>query len=227
MRQCIIVLLAALFAGCTGEKEPIQRLTEFEYPLDSLGKGKVFVYKEKSDGGYRYVEERKVRESGIDFLMLEIYSENQRVSSDKYKITDTGSELVESYIYHYPDSVSEKFTKDKTDVYEVKNLSGKKFRGTYLELRTVTSSNIKAAMTAKEEFKSEGKLEVGNQLLDVLVFTSHVKVTARHRYIPFFSSETVYTGEYIYAKGLGLVKYTANTDTESSEWELVDIKDIE
>ena len=227
MRQLIIILLTGLFASCSGDKEPIQRLGEFEYPLDSLSRGKIFVYKNKSDGEYYYVEQKRITESGIDFIIQETYSKDQRVSAEKYKITDTSKELIESYLYSYPDSLSKSFIKDKAEVYEFKNLKGQKYRGTYSELRIITSSNIKATVTTKEEFKNEGKLKINNQILDVLIFTSDIKTTARHRYIPFFSSETVYTGEHTYAKQIGLIKYTTNTDTESSEWELVDIKNIE
>ena len=62
-----------------------------------------------------------------------------------------------------------------------------------------------------------------NEDFDVIVFTNDIKVSASHRYIPFLSSESVYTGENIYAIGLGLVKYSTKKDKELNEWELVSI----
>lgn len=222
------LLIIIFFTNCSGDKVAIQRLKEFEYPLDSLDKGKIFVFKRTPDGEYYYVEQKRVKESGTDFILQETYDTKQRVSAEKYKITEDGKELVESYLYNYPDSLSKNFIKDKGEVYELRNITdGHKYRGTYLELRILTSGNIKGQTIAKETFKREDKLMVNNQVVDVLVFTNDMKVSARHRYIPFFSSESVYTGENIYARQLGLVKYNTRKGDEFFEWELVDIKNLD
>ncbi|HEY0770874.1 MAG TPA: hypothetical protein VGD31_11120, partial [Sphingobacteriaceae bacterium] len=65
-----------------------------------------------------------------------------------------------------------------------------------------------------------------NKEVDVLVFKSEITVSARHRFIPFFSSETVYNGDNYLARGIGLVRYSMNSDTEKSDWTLTKISNI-
>jgi hypothetical protein len=93
-------------------------------------------------------------------------------------------------------------------------------------MKILTSGNIRGNMTAQQKFLREDKLQLNGQDVDVLVFTNDITVKAWHRFIPFFSTETIYTGENYYARGLGLVKYSSNTDTENFEWTLEEIKKI-
>ena len=227
MRKVTIILLCALLTSCTRDREPIQRLKDYEYPLDSLDHGKFFVFRQKSNGEYFYIEQRRITELGIDFIVQDTYSGGRRESTDKIAVAGNGKELVETYFYEYPDSSSEKYIKQKGEIYQWSNLyDGQKYRGTQVELGILTSSNIKGVTMSKEVFSRGEKQWVNGKTLDVLVFTSEMEVSAHAKYLPFLSNKTVYSGENVYAKGLGLVRYSRITKDETSEWELVDIKNV-
>lgn len=68
MRHLKYVLIILFFTNCSGDKVAIDRLKGFEYPLDSLDKGKLFVYKRSPGDEYYYVEQKRVKESGTDFV---------------------------------------------------------------------------------------------------------------------------------------------------------------
>lgn len=227
MRHLALILVILVLAGCSKDSEPTQRLPEFEYPFDSLDNGKIFVYKRQQTGEYSYVSHKRIKEAGVDYLVQETYNKKERVSGGKYRITNDASESVESYMYTYTDSLSGKFTKDQAEFYSRNIVDGKKYRGIYLELNVTTSNNIKAKMAFTETFKREDKITIGDRELDVIVFDARMNVKASHRYIPFLSSETVYTGENIYAKHLGLVKYWSESNDERFDWELVQIKNMD
>jgi hypothetical protein len=63
-------------------------------------------------------------------------------------------------------------------------------------------------------------------MLDVVIFDTEIDIHGSARIIPIFSSRSVYIGENIYAKKLGLVKYWTKMDDERFDWELVEIKNI-
>lgn len=194
--------------------------------MDSLENGKVFVYKNYLNE-YLFLEQRKVTENGINYILTESYDEKQRSSSDKFRVTDDKIELIETYIYDYPDSLSKDFKKDKANILETRNLNeGLKYRGYTLTLTILIGGNFKGKMTTKETFIREDKLQLKGKEFDVIVFTNDIDVKAWHRFVPFVSSQTIYTGEKYYARGLGLVKYTTKSEAEESEWTLDEIKSL-
>lgn len=227
MRLIICLVLNLLFASCSQTKEPIQRLTEYEYPLDSLDHGKIFVFKRNHPEDYYFVEQRRVREGNADFIIQETYGTKQRISAEKFRITEDGQELVEAFLYHYPDSLSNTFTKDKAEIVENRNMEdGKQFRGTYSELR-VSSWAVQGSSITKTSFSRTDKLAIGDNFIDVIVFGCTLETKASLKYLPFISSESIYTGENIYARRLGLIKYWTQKGTERLDWDLIEIRNID
>jgi len=226
MRLLIYFTIIGLLTNCSGDKEPIQRLTDYEYPLDSLNNGKIFVYERHPPGQYFFIQQKRTKENGTDYIIQETFDTKQKVSAEKYRVTEQGKELIESYLYYYPDSLSS--IKDRGEIIELKNIGDyKQYRGMYFEFHITTSGNISAKSTTKETFNREAVIELGNKKLDVIIFNNILEISARHKYIPFFSSESVYTGENYYAKRLGLVKYWTKKDNERFDWELVEIKNLD
>jgi len=228
IRRSFYLLIFILLSNCSSDKEPIQRLVGYEYPLDSLRDGKIFVYKKNVPSEYYFVEQKLVRENDVEYILSESYDLKEKISAGKFKLTNEGIEEIETYLYRYPDSLKNEYQKDTGEILESKNLAdGQKYRGSFIKMKILTSGNIRGNMTAQQTFIREDKLQFNGQDLDVLVFTNDITVKAWHRFIPFFSSETIYTGENYYGRGLGLVKYSTNTDTEKFEWTLKEIKKID
>jgi|GEM_PF-2365367 len=231
MRNILYLLILISISACSDNepihREAIQRLKEFEYPLDSLRDGKVFIYTNDL-GEYFFVEQKKVTENGVDYILKESCEAKKKSSSEKFKMINNEIELIETYIYDYPDSLSDEFTKDKAEILETRNLNdGLKYRGSILKLAQ-SIGNFRGKMTTKQTFIREDKLQIIGQNLDVLVFTNDIYAKAWHRYVPFFSTQTTYTGENYYARGLGLVKYTTKADAEETdEWTLYEIRNLD
>jgi hypothetical protein len=227
IKYLFYLLTLILLSNCSSDKEPIHRLEGYEYPLDNLKDGKIFVYEKNIPNEYYFVEQKLVKENDIDYILHETFDLKQKVSAAKFKLTKEGIEEIETYLYRYPDSLKNEYQKDKGEILESKNLiDGKKYRGSFIRMKISTSGNIRGNMTAQQRFIREDKLQLNGQKLDVLVFTNDIIVKAWHRFIPFLSSETIYTGENYYARGIGLVKYSTNTDTEKFEWTLKEIREI-
>jgi hypothetical protein len=185
------------------------------------------VYKKNIPNEYYFVEQKLVKENGVEYLLNESYDLKEKISAGKFKIANGGIEQIETYLYRYPDSLKNEYQKDQGEILESKNINdGQKHRGSFIKMKILTSGNIRGNMTAQQKFLREDKLQLNGQDVDVLVFTNDITVKAWHRFIPFFSTETIYTGENYYARGLGLVKYSSNTDTENFEWTLEEIKKI-
>jgi hypothetical protein len=217
--------MVILLSNCSSDKEPIQRLQGYEYPFDSLRDGKIFVYKKNVPDECYFVEQKLVRENGTDYIINESYDLKKKISGEKLKVTVDGLEQIETYLYQYPDSLKNEYQKEKGEIVESKNINdGQKYRGFFVKINILTSGNIRGSMTVQQTFIREDKLQFNGQELDVLVFTNDITAKAWHRFIPFFSSETIYTGENYYARGLGLIRYSTNTDTEKFEWTLEEIR---
>jgi hypothetical protein len=226
VRQSFYLITFILLSNCSNDNEPIRRLEGYEYPLDSLRDGKIFVYKKNVPNEYYFVEQKLVKENDVEYIINESYDLKEKISAGKFKITNEGIEEIETYLYSYPDSLKNEYQKDRGEILESKNINGQKYRGSFIKMKILTSGNIRGNMSAKQTFIREDKLHFKGQDLDVLVFTNDITVKAWHRFIPFFSSETIYTGENYYARGLGLVKYSTNTGTEKFEWTLEEVKKI-
>jgi hypothetical protein len=228
MRLLIFASVFIFITSCSSDVEPVQRLFDYEYPLDSLDQGKIFVYKRSPPGEFYFVEQKRLKQDGTEYILQETYDTKERVSSEKYLITETGKELVESYLYFYSDSLSKNFKKKRGEIVSYKNkLDGKKFPGIYIELHIVPEVYYKGESIFTETFKKEDKLLIGDNMLDVVIFDTEIDIHGSARIIPLFSSRSVYIGENIYAKKLGLVKYWTKMDDERFDWELVEIKNID
>ncbi len=228
IKHSFYLLTIILLSNCSSDKEPIKRLVGYEYPLDSLREGKIFVYKKNVPNEYYFVEQKLIKENDVEYILNESYDLKEKVSASKFKLTNEGIEEIETYLYRYPDSLKNEYQKDKGEILESKNITdGQKYRGSFIKMKILTSGNIRGNMTAQQIFIREDKLKFNGQDLDVLVFTNDITVKAWHRFVPFFSSETTYTGENYYARELGLVKYSTNTDSEKFEWTLKEIKKID
>jgi hypothetical protein len=220
-------IVVLFLAGCFSRREPISRLKEFEYPMDSLLSGKIFVYRKNLPGEFTFTEARLVKENGTDFLVYEMYDAKKKISAEKFAITNDGTEQIDAFFYDYPDSTSNEFEKVRMEIVESTNIDdGLKYSGLRREMEGTSSNDFTGEMEMRHRFIREDSIEILGQHIDALVFTNDVRVKAWYRYLPFFSSETTYTGEYYLARGLGVVKYSSNTEKEKSEWTLQEIRSV-
>ncbi|MFO7259435.1 MAG: hypothetical protein DIU61_017180 [Bacteroidota bacterium] len=96
-----------------------------------------------------------------------------------------------------------------------------------MKLKVITSGNTVLKLTSEHTFSREDTLEINGRNVPVAVFKDHTATKAWHRFIPFYSIGTNHTAERYYGKNLGLVKFTNNSESEESEWTLVEIRKIE
>ncbi len=219
--------LFLLLSACGPDKEPISRFIDFEYPLDSLRRGKVFVYKKNVPNDYHFVEDKLVDENGMRYILRETSNMSGRVSSEKYAVRDNGIEVMEVLFYRY-DSLTKESVTDQTELTELKNLdNGLPYRGYSVEINiTEGQGSTEGKVSSKQIFIRQDKLDVMQQRVDVLVFTNDFVVSSWYKYLPFISKSITYTGENYYARGLGLVKYSQVTAGQNFEWELVAIRNL-
>lgn len=222
---CLFLLIS--LSSCTVDNEPIERLKDFEYPLDSLNKGKLFVYKKNAPQEYFFIEQKRMTDNGVDYLLYETYNTKQKLSSDKFIVSNSGIQFIETYLYTYLDSLNDDYKKDKGEILEVKNLNdGLKYRGTLIKTKNLTSGKFAGSAVTRERFAREDKFRLKDRSVDVLVFTSETEAKAWLKLFPLFSTKTKYTGENYYARGFGLVKFSMGTDAKYSEWTLIEIKNL-
>lgn len=220
----IYFIACLMLVNCTNKNEPLVRLPDYEYPLDSLREGKVFVYKKNRTNELAFLEQWVMEENGSDFIVAEWYDTRQKLSASKIKVTPDAMEEVASYLYYYPDSLSSEYDKIKGKIVESRNTDdGKAYKG-YVTAVDTDAGYIQGSVTTRQVFQKEDKFRFQGQDLDALVFASETTSKGWFKFIPFISNKTVYKGNSYYARGLGLVRYGMNTETEKSEWMLVEIR---
>jgi hypothetical protein len=224
-RYIIIVAVSLSLVACSDKSEFVSNLGEFEYPMDSLRRGKTFVFKKNGSDQCNFIDRKVMTVDGVDYLSVEVYDDQFKKYSERWEMNSNASKLLEQYVYHYPDSQNTLYTKHPTYDIEGHDIDvGKKYPGTFWKSE-VTIDFIKGRTSTTMMFMMEDKLVVMGEKRDVLVYSSETLEEAWMKYFPLFGSETEYDGQYTYARGLGLVEYYLDNGEDEGLWTLSEIRD--
>jgi len=119
-----------MLANCSSrDREPVARLVDYEYPLDSLCKGKILRYRKKGSEEYTEYRLSCIKEEGQDYLIELMLKSGKPQADYKYRMTPTDRELVASSIYFYDDTLSDVYTKEAVTIAAFRPiLDGSKYR---------------------------------------------------------------------------------------------------
>lgn len=212
----LIILLGILTLAACNSSEPLEILQEYEYPLDSLADGKMFIFHEKGTDQATSYTRKKVVEGNAVYMAEQDYQNGVILMASKIRITKKGA----LYEACYRDSLH-KIMHDWLPVtVESHNvLIGKPYRGTHKVFR-YKSGDYWERLVLDETFEKHDTLHWNGTPVDVLVFTYSQKHSIRNRHFPYdLFSEDTETGKKYYAKGLGLIRFTAG----SANWTLAEI----
>jgi hypothetical protein len=225
MRLFLALFGIVVLARCTNP-EPLERIPEYEYPLDSLADGKVFTYRERNTGKPLFVKRKRVIENGITYIDEETYNELISISAARIRINTRDAKYVACYEYSQQDTG---LIKIPAQIKESKNLQdGKKYRGIHFVWTILHMDKYWQRSAMDEVFDRQDTVHVGGNAVDVLVFSVHRTYTTKNRYFPFTTmGESNSSGEMYYARGMGPVRFTNRDDSEEWFWTLESITPAE
>ena len=218
----VFILLLSLFASCSGHKMSRFIPKDFEYPIDSIGGGKTFVYHDSVHNEDAYVALQSFVMGGDTVYSYTRYNATRTLDSQIIK----NDRLIETY--YALSSLYPTLYKGEAIVDETTS-DGTKL-GTNNISYTYRNDTITASLVSESHFLKDTVVLWKGKLLPCLVIQSnrvsqvHSEKYARLNYM----SKTLFVG-YI-AKNLGGIKFTLSvtdrTNTEHySVWDLVAIED--
>lgn len=218
-----------MLANCSSrDREPVARLVDYEYPLDSLCKGKILRYKKKGSNKYSEFRLGCMKEEGQDYLIEVMLKSGKPQADYKYRITPTDRELVASSTYLYENTLSDVYTKEAVTITAFRPiLDGSKYRGIFIEEDVATRGGYSGEVLFEEVFSREGAMRIDGQEVATVIFNTKGETSAWVTYLPIISTKSIYEGENVYAKGKGLVRFWLETENKREEWELVEIVDAQ
>lgn len=213
-----------LLTGCD-RPEPLERIVEYEYPLDSLTAGKVFTYREQANDKVIFIKRKKVEENGILYVEEETYNEQILISSAKVSVNARDMRCVAYCEYVQMDTG---LVKVPAEMKECKNVrDGKKYRSTHYAW-VMSMKKYWRRFSSDEVFEREDTVHVEGAVVDVLVFRTSTRYTLKNRYFPFTTEiEENGFGETYYARNLGVVRFTENGMGDNRLWKLESITNAE
>jgi hypothetical protein len=217
-----VFLAAAILWGCS-RYEPVESLGEYDYPIDSIGNGKLFTFERTPEGETLGVKLTLGEENGNQFLIERGYTNGQLYYERKYEITKSHRQLTEWYFYSSYDTLG----KVKGEIIEFRNVEDDtKYKGLKIKARFVTDDNTKSVFNSRETFQKDTAFRWGDTIVPALKFSTTSTMGTNHAYIPLFGEEEKYTGEAFVAKGIGLIQYSTNSEDEAYVWNLVKIENL-
>ncbi len=200
MRPSVFVLLLPLFAGCSGQKLPRFIPKAFEYPIDSIGGGKTFVYRDSVHNKNTYFTERSFVQGGDTVESRVRYNDSSVIDS---QIVSHG-QTIESYYqfaWHHP------ILYKAEGLIHVTTIDGSKL-GRNKTSATYHNDTLILTISSESHFLKDTLMAWGGQSLPCLVTVSNGKMEGRSKIIKSlnFTSTAVLRGYY--AKNLGVIKYT-------------------
>ncbi len=225
-RFIILFSFVLLVMSCSRDAEFIESEGKYAYPLDSLKEGKTFVFRKINSEEYSFTDQKLITEGGVDYVVVESYDLKRKNTAQRWEVNKYGMKLVEGFVYYYPDSTRNEYIKLKSESLACEDVDdGQAYNGTVIQHK-VSTGKFSGEFTSRGTYLREDKVLVFNKELDAIVFREEMRTKTWIKYVPFFSTETIYQGENFYAQGYGIVRYTISGGKNAGEWVLSDIWDM-
>jgi hypothetical protein len=199
MRPIIFVLFIFL-TGCSGQKMPRFIPKAFEYPDDSIGEGKTFIFHDSVHNKNTYVELRSVV-MGNDTVQSWLRYNDTTVTDSA--IMNHG-QLME--IYGHLSSLNPRMYKGE-DVVDVTINDGTKL-GKNKQSWTYHNDTLTVAITSESQFVKDTSIEWRGRLLPCLAIQFNGKMEVRSKLYRGLNYTAKAINYDYYAKNIGLIKYT-------------------
>jgi hypothetical protein len=199
MRQLFCALLFTFLTGCSGQKTPRFIPKAFEYPDDSIGQGKTFIYHDSVHNQDTYLELRSIVRGSDTVQSCFRYNDTAVLDS---QIINHGK-LIETY--RALSSLYPRMYKGE-DIVDVTTDDGTKL-GRNKNSMTYHNDTVTETISWEGQFIKDTSIIWKGQLLPCLVIQSNGKLEVRSKkYAPLnFTSKGLLYGYY--AKNIGLIKY--------------------
>ena len=219
MNRHLIYVLTLLTIGCSEKNESIE-ITKYNYPLDKLEDGKIFIYRNPKTLNQTYSESKIIEENGDKFILSKQYSDREKWDSSKWLIEGNKIKLLETYWFYVSDSLDQNAELIKGEILRQEQLD----KGDVLEFRYKLPTNIYNTIKTKEKFIKDTVLVWGGQQIDCKKYIGQIEMKTEHTWIPFIGRKNKSVVTKYYGKDLGLIKYITDTRTGLTEWELIEVR---
>ncbi len=219
MYRLLILILTLTTIGCSEKNEPIE-ITEYSYPIDKLGDGKLFIFRNPKTLNQTYTDNRIIKENGDKFILSKQYSDKEKWDSTKWIINGNKIKLLETYWFYISDSLDENAVLINGEILRQEQLD----KGDALEVRYKLPTNIYNTIKTNDQFVKDTVLVWGGQRIDCKKYLGQIEMETEHTWIPFIGRESKSVVTKYYGKDLGLVEYITDTRNGRTEWELIEVR---
>jgi hypothetical protein len=197
MRLLIIIISISLLSNCAKKSNDFFLPKEYTYPIDSIGEGKTFIYKNDKTGEQTYEDYKVIESGGQKSLSVLSYHENGK--SDSAIMKD--GRRVEEYNFFFsgnPPMIKGKIIQDTV----IKD--GGKF-GKYISVITYNSDSLIRIVSSTETYIKDTSILWNGISLPSLLMQGEgtINITSTDTSVSLYS-----TSNFYYAKGIGLIRYT-------------------
>ena len=199
MRQLFCALLFTFLTSCSGQKTPRFIPKAFEYPDDSIGQGKTFIYHDSLHNQDTYLELRSIVRGSDTVQSYFRYNDTAVLDS---QIINQGR-LMETY--RALSSLYPRMYKGE-DIVDVTTDDGTKL-GRNKKSTTYHNDTVTETISWESQFIKDTSIIWKGQLLPCLVIQSNGKLEVRSKkYTPLNFTSRGLLYDY-YAKNIGVIKY--------------------
>jgi hypothetical protein len=226
MKLYFSILVLSLLIACSKANEEFKSLPEFEYPIDSLVKEKIFVFKNDQTNELIFENHRIYEEKGSRYYSVKS-SDSLRINSErKYLITETGLRFISYFSFEYDDSLSEEINKIECFYKDVKNvMNSSRFRDLSYKFIFNTGGMADGLSINEERFIRKDSILFLNKTIETLVYSLNTKTIIKLKFLPFIPISNEYNEEIIYGKNLGVIRYSVTTEEAKQFWNLIEIRE--
>jgi hypothetical protein len=193
---------------------------EYLYPDSNLVNGKTFIYRSVKDtNDLRFYDGKIITEGKRDYLLGRQYTRESTIDSAKYAID---GQLIESY-----------FIMPDTPVYKLKGVivkneiidDGSRLGKGISIIEFKAYGNI-LTIRGEEYFLKDTVINWKGQELDCIKTRQTIWMRLENKRDPSATMNTKKVSEGYFAKGIGLIRYSGNSQGRSATMELIEIRDM-
>jgi hypothetical protein len=219
MSRHLIYLLILVTIGCSKKNESIAT-SEYNYPTDKLGDGKLFIYRDPVSLNQTYSDSKVIEKNGDKFILSKQYSDKEKWDSTKWLIQNNRIKLLETYWFYASDTLDKQLDLIQGEILRQEQLDN----GDVLEIRYKLPTNIYGTIETRDEFIKDTVVVWNGQPVDCKKYKTKIAMESEHVWIPFLGKTNESTVTKYYGKDFGLIKYSTDTRNGHTDWELIEIR---
>ena len=230
-KHTLVIFLSIICFGCLSRCDPgnesIATLGEYDIPLDSKAHEMIYTYVDKNDDDTLVVRYLAVP-NGSGWTLSQYNSTNDMLRYERYySISGGRKKLTHEYRHEYPSETSSGYERVEGEIvtfHEIRD--GNRYPGLKIKIIFTNSINFRTVLEETSTYAGDTVLMWDNQKVDAIKFYYENSNKTFIKYLPFRNAYYEHKGASYYAKGIGLVKFTAVSEGERASWELISIRKL-